>query len=82
VRNLGVAFGKRQTELTVFFWRSLVRIFSLPHLPQGREGVDKALDGRGANAGEVACEGLRAVGLLPRGLLDHSAYEGDLVGEG
>ena len=51
-------------------------------MPQGREGVDEALDGRGADAGEVAGKGFCAVGLLPRGLVDHAAHEGDLVGEG
>ena len=61
---------------------TIVRIFSLPHLPQGREGVDEALDGRGADAGEVAGKGFRSVGLLPRGLMDHAAHKGDLVGEG
>ena len=54
----------------------------LSYVAEGREGVDKALDGRGADAGEVAGEGLRAVGLLPRGLVDHAAHEGDLVSEG
>ena len=56
--------------------------FSLPHMPQRREGVDEALDGGGADAGEVAGKDLRAVGRLPRGLVDHAAHKGDLVGEG
>ena len=51
-------------------------------MAEGGEGVDKAQDGRGADAGEVAGKGLRAVGLLPRGLMDHAALKGDLVGEG
>ena len=51
-------------------------------MPQRREGIDQALDSRGADAGEVAGEGFRAVGLLPRGLVDHAAHKGDLVGEG
>ena len=58
------------------------RIFALPDVAKGREGVDEALDGRGADAGEVAGKGLRAVGLLPSSLMDHAAHEGDLVGEG
>ena len=44
--------------------------------------IGGALDSRGAYAGEVAGEGLRAVGRLPRGLVDHAAHEGDLVREG
>ncbi len=53
----------------------------LPDVAQGGEGVDETLDGRGADAGEVAGEGLRAVSLLPRGLVDHAAHECDLIGE-
>jgi len=54
----------------------------LPDVAEGGEGVDKALDGRGADAGEVAGKGFRAVGLLPRGLVEHSAHAGDLIQQG
>ena len=53
----------------------------LADVAEGGEGVDEALDRRGADAGEVAGEGFRAVGRLPRGLADHAAHKGDLVRE-
>ena len=73
----GVTFGPK-TNKTYLLGLSIV----LTDMPQRRKGVDETLDGRGADAGEVAGKGFRAVGLLPRGLVDHAAHEGDLVGEG
>ncbi len=47
----------------------------LADMAGGGEGVDEELEGRGADVGEVAGKGFRAVGLLPRGLADHAPLD-------
>lgn len=65
----------------VILKRNVLSTF-LSDVAEGEEGVDEALDGGSADAGEAAGKGLRAIGLLPRGLVDHAAHKGDLVGKG
>lgn len=62
--------------------QTLLFFVDLADVADGGEGYDETSDGRGADAGEVAGKGFRAIGLLPRGLVEHSAQAGDLVQQG